>query len=224
MPSLPQEAALLIIFWTSFVVGLSGAVTPGPLLVYDVRAALRLGGVAGPLVSAGHAAVELALVLAVAAGAARLLTGDVAKVAVSLAGGGVLLWMGWGMVRHPAREDPVAQARRGGAGPSAGRLATAVGGALASVSNPFWVVWWASVGLVYILWSMDRGAVGLAAFYAGHISSDFAWYGAVALAVSRGRSLLRGRAYQGLVAACGLALLALGGFFLYHGVTGVLRL
>jgi len=52
------EASLPIIFATSFAVGFSGAITPGPLLVYSIREAIKRGFAAGPLVVLGHALLE----------------------------------------------------------------------------------------------------------------------------------------------------------------------
>ena len=66
-------ATLPVIFVTCFAVGLSGAVTPGPLLVYDIRGALIRGLNAGPLIAAGHSVLELLVVIGLAIGVARFM-------------------------------------------------------------------------------------------------------------------------------------------------------
>ena len=53
---------------TSFIVALSGALMPGPLLTLTVGEAARRGFWAGPLIIVGHALLELALVLLILAG------------------------------------------------------------------------------------------------------------------------------------------------------------
>ena len=250
--------ALLAIFGTSFVVSLSGALAPGPLFTLTVRETLRRGFWVGPLVSAGHALVELALVIALAVGLKRFLEDEgPATAAIALAGGAFLLWMGYTMVRGAPRQsldvgregltlaaaagkpEPVANARRGyaarvlaaaagsdeaAAGPRIGSMALVLvpAGVLASISNPYWVIWWASVGAAYMSESLEQGAVGVGAFFTAHILSDFAWLTLVAFVLATGRRIISRGVYRGILVACGLFLLVLGAYFLYSGI-GFLR-
>ena len=100
------EATLIAIVTTSFLVGLSGAMSPGPLLAFDLRESLRIGFWAGPLVSLGHALLELLTVVLLALGLTHLFSQEAALTVVGIPGGAFLLWMAWGMVRHPARGLP----------------------------------------------------------------------------------------------------------------------
>ena len=63
-------APILIIFANSFLVGFSGAVSPGPLLAFNIKETVRIGFIAGPLVVAGHSLLELVTVGALAFGLA----------------------------------------------------------------------------------------------------------------------------------------------------------
>ena len=56
--------SIFTIFFTSFVIALSGALMPGPLLTVTISESARRGFVAGPLLIAGHGLLELALVVA----------------------------------------------------------------------------------------------------------------------------------------------------------------
>jgi threonine/homoserine/homoserine lactone efflux protein len=254
--------ALLAIFGTSFVVGLSGALMPGPLFTLTVRETLRRGFWAGPVVSAGHALIELALVIGLAVGLKRFLEdeGPVTG-AVALAGGAFLLWMGYGMLRSAPRQSlslgresvalttaahasqpagkPASSARRAygarvlaaavgndqaQASPQVGAMASVLipAGVLVSVSNPYWVIWWASVGAAYMSESLEHGAVGVGSFFTGHILSDFAWLTLVAFVLASGRRIMSRGVYRGILVACGLFLLVLGTYFVYSGI-GFLR-
>jgi threonine/homoserine/homoserine lactone efflux protein len=250
--------ALLAIFATSFVVSLSGALMPGPLFTLTVRETLRRGFWAGPVISAGHAVIELALVIALAVGLKQFLEDDgPATAAVALAGGAFLLCMGYGMVRSAPHQSlnlrPESLALVTAAGnlvsAASGRrrygasiLAAAAGhdrarpssrieamaivlipaGILVSISNPYWVIWWASVGTAYMSESLEQGAAGVGSFFTAHILSDFAWLTLVAFALATGRRLMSGGVYRGILTACGLFLLVLGVYFIYSGV-GFLR-
>ncbi|MDP2949406.1 MAG: LysE family transporter, partial [Chloroflexota bacterium] len=69
-------AALAAIFATSFAVGFTGALMPGPLTTLTVRETMRRGFWAGPLLALGHGVIELALVVGLALGLSRLLDED----------------------------------------------------------------------------------------------------------------------------------------------------
>ena len=135
--------------------------------------------------------------------------------AISLAGGALLLWMGVRLVMRPGRHLPEVGDEGGAA---AGVQRTMIGGVLISLANPFWTIWWATIGLGFLAWARESGETGVGAFYAGHVLSDLAWYTFVAVAVSSGGRVMGPRLYRGLLMACGLFLLGLGAWFLVVGV------
>jgi threonine/homoserine/homoserine lactone efflux protein len=96
-----------------------------------------------------------------------------------------------------------------------------VTGAVLSVANPLWILWWATVGTTWVLWSLSlaAGAIGVVVFYLGHILSDLGWYSMVSLVVSRGKRLMSLRVYRGLLLACGVALIGMGIYFIITGAT-----
>ncbi len=206
--------SLFFIFGTSFVVGLSGAAMPGPLLALNISEAARRGFWAGPLLIVGHAIIELVLVIALAWGLSQILGNNLVAGIIGVVGGLFLMWMSFSLFRQaqhqvlPMADDPQE-------GTSTRRLVLA--GVLVSVANPFWLLWWATVGTTYLLWSLTVGIIGVALFYVGHILSDFSWYSLVSLLIAKGRRLMSNRVYRGLLAVCGVALLGLGGYFLVSG-------
>lgn len=214
---------LLAVGAVSFAVGLSGALSPGPLVVLTIREAARRGWWAGPLAAAGHAVVEFALVIALALGLSRAVEEGAGTAAISIAGGAILLWMGWSLLHTPTarlQEELAAVDPSDGAGVPSVRalLAVASAGALATVANPYWAVWWATVGTKLTVDSLAAGPVGPGAFAVGHVLSDLVWLTLVALIVGSGRSRMGGGAYRLLLAGCGLFLLAMGLFFFGGGV------
>ena len=84
---------------TSFIVALSGALMPGPLLTLTVGEAARRGFWAGPLIIVGHALLELALVLLILAGVGVWLHRPLVLGLVGVLGAGLLWWMGLGLLK-----------------------------------------------------------------------------------------------------------------------------
>ncbi|MFQ5892554.1 MAG: LysE family transporter, partial [Candidatus Methanofastidiosia archaeon] len=66
--------AIAFIVITSFLVGLSGALSPGPVLVATITEASKRGFVAGPLIVFGHAVLELILILSLVFGLGEFLS------------------------------------------------------------------------------------------------------------------------------------------------------
>lgn len=98
----------LAVFGTSFLVGLSGALAPGPLLALDIREPTARGFWAGPYIATGHSLLELLVVVLLAVGLLRFIEGGVAFSVIAICGAIFLLWIGWGMVRQRSRALPTA--------------------------------------------------------------------------------------------------------------------
>jgi len=202
----------ITLFVTSFIVALSGAVMPGPLLTVTISESPRRGMMTGPLLIVGHAVLELALVLALLMGLAPVLKMKPVFIVIALAGSAVLLWMGVGMLKSL----PTMVLTRAGDNTESSNLI--LSGILMSLANPYWSIWWATIGLGYILHSMDAGVMGVAAFFSGHILGDLFWYAAVSAAVWKGRKLLSDRSYRILIGTCALFLIAFSFLFALSGV------
>lgn len=221
-----SPGALAAIFGTSFVVSLTGALSPGPLTTLAVREGVRRGFWAGPVLAFGHGAIELPLVVGLALGLDQLLDSDVVTAAVAVMGGLFLIWLGTQTALSAPRQElriegEAGSAAEGGAArgvgvPSAAGLAAQ--GLVVSVSNPFWLAWWATIGAAYIVKALDQGVAGVASFYSAHILTDLGWLSVIAFVLASGRRIMSRRAYQAVLGACGLLLIALGGWFLASGL------
>jgi threonine/homoserine/homoserine lactone efflux protein len=208
------EATIPLIFVTSFMVALSGAVMPGPLLVLTISEAPRHGFWAGPLLVIGHGVLELLLVLALALGLSELITGESVSQIVGFVGGFILIGMGLLIARRGWQKETILAADSPGV-KRRGKLIAS--GVVASVSNPYWFIWWLTLGITYMLWSLRLGIAGVASFFTGHILADFSWYALVAFVIASGRKIITDTIYSKLLVVCGLALVALGGYFIISG-------
>lgn len=217
------------VFVSSFIIALSGALMPGPLLAVTVRDTTRRGFVAAPLLVLGHGLLEAGLLALILLGLAEWVRGDAATAAIALAGGGMLFWMALGMAREvrTLRFDVIGAAPNGPSGEGLsgrGLVRPVVNGIVASISNPYWAIWWATIGLGYLVLSRELGVLGIALFFAGHILADLAWYLFVGFAVSMGRSRFSDRAYRWVVGTCSGFLFFFALSFGYFGVTKLFRI
>lgn len=200
------------IFGSSFVVGLSGALMPGPVLTVTIAEATKRGFWAGPLIVLGHGIIEFSLFVALVLGLGTLLKHDLVFGIVGVGGGIVLIGMGVGMVRGTRTATLKLDLDAGE------RSRPVIAGLLTSISNPYFIIWWATIGLSYIALSQQHGIMGLGSFYSGHIMADVVWYFAVAAAVTVGKKIMSDHTYRWIIGLCGGFLVLLG---LYFGSAGV---
>ena len=204
---------LPLLFGSAFVVALSGALMPGPLLTVTVAHSPRFGWTFGPLAILGHAILELGLISLVFLGAGPLLESWGVQAAVGLIGGVILLWMSWGMfVMARSRDGGDEKTEVVKRGDRAVWL-----GILTSISNPYWTLWWATVGLAFLTAAAKKGPLGIVVFFLGHISGDLAWYTLVSVGASRGRKLIGTPVYSVVLFLCAAILVLLGGWFIWYG-------
>lgn len=216
---------LLAVTLTWWLVSLSGVLMPGPISAMAVSEGARRGAIAGPLITAGHAAAEAAMVGALAAGVSQVLSLPMVLGAIGIIGGLVLLWMGWGIVRTASASGPALTAgtRDGRAPEAAGEPAVSRRplvrtGLLVTVSNPYWLLWWATVGAAYFVAFSRFGFVAVVAlFFAGHVALDLGWTTFLAFTVGAGRGRVPVRAYQIVLGVCGAFVMAMSVYFIYSG-------
>ena len=202
--------SLLTIFVGAFVVGLSGAMAPGPVLTVTISETLKRGFRAGPLIVLGHALLEIVLLTLIGLGLGPFFQHPLMTLIFLSAGGVVLLWMGVQMIRTNKQITEEALSATGTESPYGPVLA----GIVLSVSNPYWIIWWVTIGMGFVTQSLQYGLIGLICFYCGHILSDLAWFSFVSFSVSAGRRLCPPMIYRVLFILCGAVLLVLGGVFL----------
>ena len=211
-----MSLALLTIFGSSFVIALSGALMPGPVLTVTVSESARQGAKAGPLMIFGHGLLELVLVLALLGGLAPFFSRDEVFIFVSLLGGAILLWMACTMFRElPGLKLKLEQDDQK---PRSLILA----GILLSLANPYWFIWWATIGIGYILYSVKFGIPGIVAFFTGHILADLAWYSLISFGVAKGRNFFTDTFYRRLIGACATFLFVFSCYFFYSGLERII--
>lgn len=201
----------------SFVIGLSGAMAPGPLLTITIAESIKRGPWVGPLIVLGHGILELTLVVAIIAGLGAVLTLSGVKIALFGSGGILLLVMAF-LTWRSSRQD-LSLSSASTVNPPAHHLRTLpLMGVIISVSNPYWTIWWVTIGMGYLAVAIKFSWLGVAAFFLGHIMSDFLWYTVVSFTLGKGKKFISAQFYRYLLQTCALGLFIFAVIFLYNCV------
>jgi len=199
---------------TAFMVGLSGAMSPGPYLTVTISRTLSKGRLSALLMLVGHALLEAALLVGFAFGLQHFLSRPGVVTGLGIIGGLVLLWMGGDLLRGAIRGTIAADLE---AAEDDSRLGPIAAGAIVSLSNPYWTLWWATIGVTLAARGLQIGPLGVVAFFVGHQLADITWYAFVILAVSKGRHLLSPKVYRTIIGGLSVFLIVLGLRFLFEG-------
>jgi threonine/homoserine/homoserine lactone efflux protein len=215
----PGLAAALSLGVQAFIVGLSGAMSPGPYLTVTIARTMQKGPFSAALMLVGHALLEAVLLIGFAFGLQHFLQLATVTLVLALVGGAVLLWMGYGLLAGALRGTIAADLEVAeDAGLSGHPLGAIAHGAIVSLSNPYWTIWWATIGVKLAADGLAIGPVGVLAFFVGHQLADVSWYTFVIVVVHRGKGLLTPPVYCGIMALLGAALLYIGLRFIGQGL------
>jgi threonine/homoserine/homoserine lactone efflux protein len=196
---------ILPLLATVVVISLSGVMMPGPMFAMTVARSYRTPW-AGAQVSLGHAVIEVPLILLIYFGFGSLFQHSAVQLVLSVLGGGMIIWLGIGMFR----------ARRGTFQQGKERTTNAfTSGIVLSGLNPFFLFWWATVGLSLIAKFLSFGTTGLIALITTHWLCDLAWLSFVSILIFRTQKLYGKRLQEGLFIICSLLMIYVGGTFLY---------
>jgi threonine/homoserine/homoserine lactone efflux protein len=200
---------LIAIFFLSFTIALFGALAPGPLLSAVISATLQSGLLAGPLIVLGHGLAELVVVSFILLGLARFLNHPPVLKMINFCGGLILLGFGVAQIGAVFKNQVKFESR--------GLLSfknLVILGLVMSVSNPYWSIWWLTVGMGLLLSVISLGFLGIGVFFVGHVAADFLFYALVSWLVARGKFLYSSKIYKGGLFFCGLTLVIFGVYFL----------
>jgi threonine/homoserine/homoserine lactone efflux protein len=198
---------MLPVLLSVVVISFSGVMAPGPMFAVTLAKSYR-SPLAGAQISLGHAVIEVPLILLIYFGFAQFFQNSIVQFVLGIVGGGMIIWLGISMFR--ARAEVV---RRGKDLPYNAFIA----GILTSGLNPFFLLWWATIGSLLIMRFLDFGTTGLIIFTVVHWLCDLVWLSFVSILVYRTQSLWGRKFQEGLFIICSLMLIGFGGWFMISG-------
>lgn len=222
---------MLDFFVLVVVVSASGALSPGPLFLATIQSSMRAGRFAGLAVAAGHMAFELPLVMAIGLGVWNFVSDPLIWRAVGLLGacalitfGFIQLWASIKSLRAGFSEVCVKGASRSRIREAGdpGLFTAFLTGLTFTALNPYFIMWWFTVGLTLISEALRYGAIyGILQMFGFHIWLDYAWLGLTGYAAAVGGKLLSGRHVNLVATALALAIIGLGVWMLEAAATAL---
>jgi len=201
------------IFIGSMIVAFSGALVPGPMLTLVISSVARKGFWTSFFIVVGHAILELIVVIGFFLGILKFLDNPLIAKIIGILGGIFLLYIGTDIIVSIFKKKFIIDFKsvlkqRTITGKST--IIVILKGILISLMNPYWYIWWISIGAAFILKSVQFNTAGITSFYIGHISADFIWYLFIGFLVNTGRRFFNQKIYNGILIACSIFLFYLG--------------
>lgn len=196
-------------------VSLSGVMMPGPV----TAAAIVMGARnrwAGALMAIGHGIIEFPLIVLITLGMKEIIESATIKIVIGLAGGTFLIIMAAQMLKGVQDTNKPQTA-----------ISTStplLAGVILSAGNPYFFIWWATVGLALATTATGLGVWAFALFAVVHWLCDLIWLWALSLASFKGSALLGPGRQRIVMLVCAMVVFGFGLLFIYSAVSNIIKL
>jgi threonine/homoserine/homoserine lactone efflux protein len=206
--------SLLFFLIEVVVISLSGVMAPGPVTAAAIGMGTR-SRYAGMLIAVGHGIVEFPLIVLIVLGLGRILELPTAQIIIGLAGGAFLLIMAIQMHKSlRATEEQQTKTTKS---------TPVLTGIILSASSPYFLLWWATVGLTLATKATGIGIWAFVVFAIVHWLCDLIWLSALSWASFRGSVLLGPKGMRIVLMICAIALFFFGLLFIYNALMILLK-
>jgi threonine/homoserine/homoserine lactone efflux protein len=207
---------ILTFVLTVILVTASGALAPGPLFFATLTHGSRSGAKSGFIFSVAHTIVEFSLIMLFAVGLLTIASEPFVRLVIGVLGGSVLILFGLLQIRNAFLSTSGGHERA-----AASHRHLFLIGIVFTGLNPYFILWWLTVGAQLILIALEFAALaGVVFMYLCHVWMDYAWLIGIAHFAKKGRSIIGLKWYRVLLGAFGGVLVYFGYTFI-AGVIGV---
>ena len=195
------EFAIIVI-----VISASGVMAPGPLFAASITYGLRGGARAGIKMAIGHAIVEFPLIVLLGVGVFSLDTFPEFQIIISILGAVTLFVFAFIQIKTVLDNKEITTTSKQG---------PLITGIALSALNPFFIIWWLTIGLklvsdAMLIWAFS----GIVVLFILHIWMDFVWLGGISYLASKSLRILSNRNYKIMMIVLSLSLVYFGITFL----------
>jgi len=192
------------------VISASGVMSPGPLFAANVMYGLREGKISGIKMAVGHTIVEFPLILLLGIGYFSIESIPEIRTIITILGAIGLFGFAILQIRSVTKQE-FSLETKSGQGPF-------MAGILLSALNPFFIIWWLTIGLILISESLQNfGIIGIVILFLFHIWMDYAWLFTIAIFSSKAKNYLSKRNFK-------IIIIGLSVVLIYFGIDFLLKL
>lgn len=196
-------------------ISLSGVMAPGPVTATTIVMGSR-NRWAGAIIALGHGVVELPLIVLIVVGLDTILKLPKVQIVIGLAGALFLLMMATEILWSIYNPDSPNNAKAKGAPLVAGIALTA--------GNPYFLLWWATIGLGLATRAHQLGIWAFVVFAFVHWLCDFIWLTALSWASYKGSTLMGTKGLNIVLMICSGTLRFFAAIFAYGAITTLIEL
>jgi threonine/homoserine/homoserine lactone efflux protein len=190
------------------IISASGVMSPGPLFAANVMYGLREGKISGIKLAIGHTIVEFPLIILLGVGFVSIENVPEIRTVITILGAAGLFGFAILQIRSVIKQK-FSLETKSGQGPF-------VAGILLSALNPFFIIWWLTIGLVLISESIQTfGIIGIIILFLFHIWMDYAWLFTIAVFSSKAKNYLSRRNFKIIIVGLSIVLICFGVDFLF---------
>jgi len=185
----------------------SGVMSPGPLFTANIVYGLKEGKIAGLKIAMGHTVVEFPLIVFLGLGTISLETFPEYRILITVIGAiGLFVFAGL-QIKSIFGKDFRNKTNS--------NKNSFLAGIFLSALNPFFIIWWLTIGIVLITESIALwGFSGIIILFIFHIWMDYVWLFAVAGFASKAKNVLSNNNYKILIVGLSILLVYFGIQFL----------
>ncbi len=191
---------------TVILISASGVMMPGPLFAANIAYGLRDGGKTGIKMAVGHTIVELPLVILLGVGVFSFEIFPEFRTLISILGGIILFVFAGIQIKSTLQMKKTTLFNL--------KHSAVLTGITLSALNPFFIIWWLSVGFKLISDAMLIWAfAGIVIVFLLHIWMDFVWLYSMASLASKSSKIISNRNYKILMIGLSAMLIYFGMLF-----------
>lgn len=179
---------------------------PGPVLASTIAEGYN-DKYAGAKIAIGHAFIEFPIMFAIFFGFGYFFAMTQVKVIIGIAGGILLLFLGWKMIFYKAKEGKVVFHNLWFLG------------TMVSISSPYFFLWWATVGASLIFKAIEIGLFAFISFTIVHWLCDFVWYSFVSITTYKSKKFWTERVRMIVLSICGIIMIFFGIYFIFSALS-----